>query len=197
MTVGMHPPSVASSVFPLQIYPHYESTLLSTQYALTLVSIQGPSPIHSGTLCKNMFTFVVGSLFVCTNGGLSLIDASQMTVIPAKVPPPPLSTDNSLFPQFAVSYVVGFGHITADRYTLFDHLFIIAITMLQHVRDSVKTFEVVWVYLSLSPPTHFANSFTGVFCALWKLTWKLQPSPALVLMFILGVFVWPFCCQVI
>ena len=50
-TVGVHPPPASSSVSPLLIYPHYESA----------------------------FAFVVGSLFVRTDGGPSLIDASQMT----------------------------------------------------------------------------------------------------------------------
>ena len=50
-TVGVHPPPASSSVSPLLIYPHYESA----------------------------FAFVVGSLFVRTDGGPSLIDASIMT----------------------------------------------------------------------------------------------------------------------
>jgi hypothetical protein len=164
-TVGVHPPPVSSSLSPLQIYPHYDSCLSSARYALTSVSIRGPSPLHYGTLPENAFAFVVGSLFVRTDGGPSLIDASQMTVVPAEAGPP-LSTDDSLFPQFAASYIVGFGCIAADRYTLLDHSVVIAVTMSQHVRDSVKTFEVACVLQSFSPSTRIANSFVDVSYAL-------------------------------
>lgn len=142
--LGMHPPSASSSVPPLQIFPHYDSTLSSSQYGLTPLSIRGPTPIGGGTLPGNVFAFVLGKLFVRTDGGPSLIDASQMAVIPAEAGPP-LSTDESLFPQFSASYVLGFGRITPDRYTLLDHSIVIAVSMSQHVRDGVKRFEVACV----------------------------------------------------
>ena len=138
-TVGVHPPSPSSSVSPLQIYPHYESSISSARRALTPVSIRGPHPLRQGTMPDNAFVFVVGSLFVRTDGGPSLIDASQMTVIAAEAGPPH-STDERLFPQFAASYILGFGCIASERYLLPDRSVVIAVRLSQHVRDGVKTF---------------------------------------------------------
>ena len=140
-TVGMHPPSASSLVSPLQIFPHYESCISSARCALTPVSIRGPHPLRDGTMPDNTFMFVVGSLFVRTDGGPSLIDASQMTVIAAEAGPPH-STDERLFPQFAVSYILGFGSIASDRYVLPDRSIVTAVRLSQHVRNGVKTFAV-------------------------------------------------------
>ena len=143
--VGAPPPSAEYN--PVAMFRHYRSVMSCEDATSLPVSIRPPLPGSGRLYPYNSTVYIVGDLFVRTDGALSLIDASQMYTLPVTA----LSslqcdgTVSQYISSFPPPYVDVFGSISSGRCLLSDGSALIFVDVSQYVRNRIMVFQLASV----------------------------------------------------
>jgi hypothetical protein len=126
---------------PVAIYIRYSSALSNAAHAVVPVSVRSPLPLPAAVVPANTFVYVAGRMSVRPGDRPTLIDAHDIVIIPADAGPP-LSTDETLYPQSPATRVVACGRVSGNAFTLPDLTLVIPVRISQIVWGRQRAFVI-------------------------------------------------------
>ena len=153
---------------PKGFYAFYDTSLSCKNGTLLTAVVRYSCPPPNSILPDGAVAFITGSVYIPPDGGVSLIEAKHMALIPGEISSP---TYQTLVPPFLYSHVNCVGTVCGPSYSLPDRSIVVPICVSETVHGEKHSFQLMYVLLNhlkslfSSCRVHIGVFFPGTFHA--------------------------------